>query len=145
MSNNWDYKRFERNYRPIADAISRADISQIEREALAEAMADALDGIANDKSHGRAAAARIETGWNRATFASIARDPMVDCAGYTLRATGEHVPCPEGRSMRLGWHDSSQPNGRNIMWQDRLPTGHRCISCGAREFIPGHQQEAITA
>lgn len=135
-------KRFCRNYQPIADAISRAEIGQVEREALAESVADAIDGIVHDTSHGRPAIAKNETGWSRSLFAGIARDPMVPCPGYHLD-DGSEVRCPHGREIRIAMHLSSAPDGRSAAWSPTMPE-MRCVSCGAREFVPGYPKE-VTA
>lgn len=124
-------KRFARKYGPIADAISRLDIAQVDREAVADAITDAIAGN------------RHQADFHATTFRLIARDPLVPCCGYTLHETGEHVDCPEGVELRIAMHDKSQPDGRNVAWRERLPVGVRCVSCGAMEFSAEFQRNRL--
>lgn len=114
-----DGKRFIRNYQPTADAISRLDIAQVDREAVAAAVADGIDSVVKKLP-----------GWNRDLFVGIASDPLCKCAG----ANGE--PCPHGREIRIAMHLRGAPNGRSFAWAPRKPE-MRCISCGAKEFRKG--------
>ncbi len=125
-----EMKRFARRFEPIADVISRAEIGQVEREALADAMADALEGVARD--------ARVD-GFNRDLFWLLAADPSVPCAGPRLDGS---EPCPDGRVIRLHYHWKDNPDGtgRSAVWTAHRPTGVRCVTCGARVFSPGYEE-----
>jgi hypothetical protein len=111
-------KRFERaGFKAIADAIALLDLDQEDRESVAEAIGDALDGTAH---------------FQRDLFVLLASDPLVPCAG------SRYGPCPDARVIRQAWHDRSAPDGRNPMWRRRAPYGDiRCARCGAEEFSPG--------
>lgn len=121
-------KRFDKRYGPIADVISRADIDQVDREAIAVAMGEALTG---------------QPDFRPDLFRLIAKDPLVACAGYTLRETGDHVACPHGRELRIAMHDRDAPDGRNIAWTPRLPEGIRCVSCGSMHFSAEYQRNVL--
>lgn len=122
-------KRFNRRYLPAADAISSAAIDQACREVVAEAVADALDG---------------QPDFKRDLFALLAADPLVPCAG----SHGE--PCPDGRVLRIRsrrWHVEFDEEGRAVeSTRVRIPfdpawvENVRCVTCGAREFIPGYAE-----
>jgi hypothetical protein len=108
-------KRFRTTFQPIADAIASVDVDQEDREAVAEAVAEALDGRPD---------------FRRDLFKLLASDPLVPCAGYD----GE--PCPHGRVIRQAMHLSSAPDGRSAIWKQRAPYGEiRCISCGSKQFL----------
>ena len=104
----------------IADAIASVDIAQTERELVADAVTEALKGSPDFRPD---------------IFRLLATDPLVPCAG----AHGE--PCPEGRVIRIAMHLSTAPNGRSAAWREQAPYGQiRCISCGAKEFVPGYAE-----
>jgi hypothetical protein len=113
-------KRFNRKFLPIADAIACCDLAQTDRELVAEAVTDALIGQVDFRAD---------------LFKALASDPLVPCAG----ANGE--PCPEGRVIRIAMHLSTGPNGRSAAWREHAPYGKiRCVSCGARQFIPEYER-----
>lgn len=120
-------KRFARKYQPVADAISRLDVAQADREAVATAVADAYDSMDRDAPDFR-----------RDLFWLLAADPMVPCAGPNADDGAE--ACPHGREIRLRWHWSGNPDGtgRSEEWRPRRPTGVRCVTCGAEVFVPGY-------
>lgn len=105
-------KRFWKEYGPVADTLASADIDQVERERMAEELADKFDG---------------RPGFKRDLFVLVASDPLVLCAG----AGGE--PCPEGHRIRIAMHWRGAPDGRSKAWEPQAPVV-RCVSCGAREF-----------
>ena len=105
-------KRYVKKYGAMADAISRLDLEQTERELVASAIAAALDG---------------QPDFRRDTFELTASDPLVACSGY-----GD-TPCPNGREIRIGMHNSDEPLGRSAAWRPRKPTV-RCVSCGSKHF-----------
>lgn len=108
-------KRFHHFYGVIADAIARLDLDQEDREAVALAIASALQGRKDFRPD---------------LFTLLASDPLVPCAG-----TGEG-PCPNGVEIRLMWHNRDDPQGRSEMWEQRAPYGRiRCVSCGAKKFL----------
>lgn len=118
-------KRFNRKYLPIADAIARLDIGQEDREAVATAVADALDGAAKAA---RSSNEREESaGWGRDLFWLLAVDPLVPCAG----PHGEG--CPHGREIKIPMHNSAMPDGRSFAWRHMRPPV-QCISCGAEAW-----------
>lgn len=104
-------KRFEKKFRAAADAISRLDVAQEDRERVAAALAEAFTGQPDFKAQ---------------LFAHLASDPVCACAG-----PGEGEPCPHGREIRVSMHLSTAPNGRSAAWRKRKPTV-RCIECGTR-------------
>ncbi len=105
----------------VADAISYLDLDQEDRERVAYAVADALDGLGIPKD----------------VFRLIASDPYVPCAG----AKGH--PCPWGRSIRIAMHLSSAPDGRSAAWEQRAPYGQiRCVTCGAAEYVEGYAENS---
>lgn len=106
-------RRFERQFEPIANVIASADIDQEDRERLAQAMTDALDGRPDFK---------------RDLFLLLASDPLCDCPG----AAGK--PCPHGARIRIPMHLRDAPDGRSKAWARRKPTV-RCVDCGARQFV----------
>ena len=105
-------KRFNKQFGGIADAIASVDIDQEDRERVAEAVADALDGRRDFK---------------RDLFVLLASDPLSDCPG----SGGE--PCPHGARIRTPMHLRDAPDGRSKGWERRKPK-RWCVSCGAREF-----------
>jgi hypothetical protein len=107
-------RRFDRDYLPIADAISRADIGQVNRERVAAAVTAALTGRPDFKAD---------------LFRHLASDPYVTCAGNL------DGPCPHGREIRIPMHLSTAPDGRGFMWQETLPTEVRCATCGFDTFV----------
>lgn len=129
---------FKKNYQPIADAIARLDIAQVDREAVAEAVADGLEAAPGYSGKGNP-----KTHWARDLFVLLASDPLVSCCGYDRHDTGEHVDCPESVEIRIGMHLSSAPDGRSAAWEPRRPEAHRCVSCGAMQFIPGYQESVL--
>ena len=102
-------KRFIREYKPIADAVSRLDIDQTVREQVADALTEALAGR-------RDFAPKL--------FRLLASDPLTACAG-----PGEGEPCPYGRELRIGMHNSRDPLGRSAVWEPRKPSV-QCANCG---------------
>lgn len=123
-------KRFETRYAPIYDTIARLDIDQELREEIAEKLSDALAagrGI-NEPAWFRREAADF----NPSLFRLLASDPICLCAGF-----GDE-PCPDQTEIRIGMHLSSAPDGRSAAWAQRKPVV-RCVSCGAKEFVPGHR------
>jgi hypothetical protein len=114
-------KRFYRKFVPIADAIASLDLDQEDREMVAQAVADALDGVERQTDFHQ----------HYDLFVLLASDPLVPCAGH------HGQPCPHGRVIRQAMHNSSAPDGHSAIWAQRAPYGQiRCISCGAAEFIP---------
>lgn len=113
------FKRFMRTYGPIADAVARLDIDQEDRERVAEALTQALDGRPD---------------FRPSTFRLLASDPLCPCAGprETANARGGFAgePCPHGREIRIAMHNTDAPDGRSFAWAQRRPTV-RCVSCGA--------------
>lgn len=109
-------KRFNKKYGPAADAISRLDVDQETREKVAAALAEAFDG---------------QPDFKRGLFEGIARDPLVACVGTP------DGPCPFDREIRIAMHLRDAPDGRSAAWQPDKPEV-RCISCGARTFIPNY-------
>lgn len=105
-------RRFERQFEPIANVIASADIDQEDREHIAQAMTDVLDGRPDFK---------------RDLFLLLASDPLCDCPG------GGGQPCPHRARIRIPMHLRDGPNGRSRVWAQRKPVV-RCVSCGAREF-----------
>jgi hypothetical protein len=112
---------FHKRYQPIYDAVASADIDQEDREQIAVLIASNL----------REARAEDFGSDQSSLFVLLASDPLVPCAGHH----GE--PCPHGRVIRLAMHNRDEPDGRSAAWRERAPYGEiRCVSCGAREFIP---------
>lgn len=108
-------KRFNRSYKPIADAIASVDLGQVDREAIARSVGDALEG---------------QPDFRHDLFVLLASDPLVPCAGH------HGNPCPHGRVIRQAMHNSSAPDGRSAIWAERAPYGRiRCVSCGAADLI----------
>lgn len=105
-------KRFHKQFGAMADTIATADVHQVERERMAEELANDLNGKPDFK---------------RDLFVLLASDPLVPCAGI-----GDE-PCPHGRKIRIPMHLSSAPDGRSKAWSARRPTV-RCISCGSAHF-----------
>ncbi len=107
--------RFNKRYKPIADAIAMCDIDQEDRELVAYAVTDAL---------------YEDRDFDPELFRLLASDPLVPCAG----SGGE--PCPHGRNIRIAMHLSTAPDGRSQAWRQRAPYGRiRCVTCGAKQFI----------
>ena len=107
--------RFNKRYKPIADAIAMCDLDQEDRELVAESVTEELIGQPDFKPD---------------LFRLLASDPLVPCAG----SGGE--PCPHGRNIRIAMHLSMAHDGRSEAWRQRAPYGQiRCVSCGAKEFI----------
>ncbi len=73
-------KRFNKEYLSQADAISRMDVPQAEREKIAADIAASLVG---------------KRDFREDLFLRLAKDPLVMCAGY------EDTPCPHGREIRI--------------------------------------------
>ena len=73
-------KRFNKEYLPQADAISRMDVPQAEREKIAADIAASLRG---------------KRDFREDLFLRLAGDPLVKCAGY------DDTPCPHGREIRV--------------------------------------------
>ena len=119
-------KRFERDFQPIYNGIASADIPQQVRERVAGWVGQKL---LDD---------RRLSGDQHKLFVLLASDPLVPCAGF-----GDE-PCPEERVIRVGMHldfDPFNPEdeaGRSQAWKAERPT-IRCVSCGAKEFVPGHR------
>lgn len=111
-----DIKRFNKKYQAAADAISRLDVDQETREKMAASQAEAFDG---------------QPDFKRDLFEAIARDPLVACAGTP------DGPCPFDREIRISMHLRDAPDGRSAAWRSDKPE-IRCISCGARTFIPDY-------
>jgi hypothetical protein len=110
-------KRYMKRYAKVADAISALDLAQVDREAVADAVAAALEG---------------QPDFRPDLFRLTASDPLVPCAG----AHGE--PCPHGRVIRIAMHLSDAPDGRSKAWEPRAPYGKiRCVSCGSAQFLAG--------
>ena len=116
-------KRFEKKYKRAADAISRLDVDQELREQAAEKMTEAFEGLSDFRSD---------------LFQHLASDPLCPCAGPSVQDFEE--PCPHAREIRVAMHLSEAPDGRSAAWQKRRPVV-RCVSCGARAFVPGFAEE----
>lgn len=101
-------KRFNRDYLPLANAIARLDITQTDREKVADAITAALTGRRD---------------FRPGTFRLLASDPLSACPGT------DDGPCPKGIEIRTGMHNSKAPDGRSIMWQEDKPIV-RCVECG---------------
>lgn len=107
--------RFNKRYKPIADAIAMCDLDQEDRELVADSVTEELIG---------------QPDFQPDLFRLLASDPLVPCAG----SGGE--PCPHGRNIRIAMHLSMAHDGRSEAWRQRAPYGRiRCVSCGAKEFI----------
>lgn len=123
-------KRFLKKYGAVADAVSRLDVPQTTREEIAAKLTEAFESVGDHD-------------FKPSTFRLIASDPLCACVGYTHRETGELVPCPEAREIRIGMHLSSAPDGRSAAWRPEKPTAIRCVECGAMEFAPGFQESRL--
>lgn len=106
-------KRFNRDFVPLADAISRLDIGQSNRDLVAATAADALSHLRDFKPN---------------LFRLLASDPLVTCAGT------DDGPCPDQTEMRVAMHLGSAPDGRAQSWQEDLPVV-RCTACGLSTLI----------
>jgi hypothetical protein len=108
-------KRMHAHILAIADGIARPDVDQVERERVAESVADALQEDEKIRPH-----------VNREIFVLLASDPLVPCDGVA----GEG--CPHLRVIRVSMHNRHAPDGRSAAWERRAPYGRiRCVSCGA--------------
>lgn len=114
-------KRFQKAYLPVADAIARLDVTQAEREVIADAVAD---GFMEAREGGR-----LHPDYNDESFRHYAKDPLGPCAGPGDMAYSQ--PCPDGRMMRT-YRAIVPPDGRRPVM--------RCVSCGAAVFIPGYRE-----
>lgn len=119
-------KRFEKRFAGLADVVAKSGVDQLQREALADAMTEVLRG---------------QPDFRPDLFRMLASDPLCECEGFTDRDTRETVPCPDGRWIRIAMHLRDAPDGRSAVWQIDKPKV-RCVSCGAKEFVPGYPQTA---
>ena len=108
-----EMRRFDKKFRAAADAISRLDIEQEDRELIADALTAALRGQPDFKAE---------------LFQLLASDPICYCVGV------DDQPCPDRREIRIAMHLSSAPDGRADSWRARKPIV-RCVSCGAAQFL----------
>jgi hypothetical protein len=114
-------KRFQRAYLPVADAIAMLDVTQREREVVADAVAD---GFVAAREGGR-----NHRDYDDHLFRHYAKDPLGPCAGPGDEAYSQ--PCPEGRTMRTH---------KAILGPDDRRPAMRCASCGAAVFVPGYRE-----
>lgn len=143
-----EMKRFNKHFAPIADAIASVDIDQVEREMIAKAVAD---GIAKAAKVVGGSATTQDTkvwgkGWRRDLFVLLASDPLVPCAGWDDPETDEHHECPTSTVIRIGMHNSSDPEGRSQSWKPRAPYGRiRCVTCGSMHFNDTYRRNVLAA
>ena len=117
-----ELNRFRKaGYQDAADAISRLDIKQTDREAVAIALTEAFRGKPNFMPD---------------LFRHIASDPLVMCAG------SDYGPCPDATEIRIAMHYSEGPLGRSDAWRQKKPET-RCVPCGAKQFIPGYAEAVL--
>jgi hypothetical protein len=123
--------RFVTRYRPIYNTIARLDIDQELRDEIADRLAKAI-GESFQEPEQWAWYRKEAADFKPSLFRLLASDPLCLCAGFGDK------PCPEQREIRIGMHLSSAPDGRSAAWAQRKPVV-RCVSCGAKEFVPGHR------
>lgn len=101
-------KRFDKEFGPIADTISRLDVDQTVREQIASALTETLRGRRD---------------FHPNLFRLIASDPLVPCEG-----PGDDEPCPYRREIRIGMHNSKAADGRSAAWTTHPKVW--CVDCG---------------
>lgn len=119
-----EIKRFERAYRPIHEAIATLDVTQGAREAVAEAVADAIEAarLADRGGPHRDYIDHLFRHW--------AKSPLVPCAGPGDEAYSQ--PCPDGRMMRAYREMVGPDEGLPVL---------RCVNCGTAVFVPGYREK----